>query len=359
MDVPHFIQRRLESAQGYLDLGMPAEAWAELDFLDAPARHHAAVRLARIDIRMRQARWEDACALAEALIADEPSQLGAYISRSFCLHCLHRTEEARDKLKQAPPEIENIPTYYYNLGCYECQLGRVEHARAYLKRAFRLLPAFRQLAVDDPDLRPLRQELDSIADQAIRDEPAPAAPDIEKWARQLDTGDSKAKEKAMAKLVALKAESVFTARLSSVDPALVDLAVKGLWECWYNEAGEGNRWALESGIEAMNSGALDQAEAVFTELARAHPNWPEAANKLATVLYMKGHFERSLALCRRVVAAKPNHFGAWSGLAMCAIQIEDWAAALEAARHAFRLQPSSSVNRTMLDLIENKMRTED
>ena len=47
---------------------------------------------------------------------------------------------------------------------------------------------------------------------------------------------------------------------------------------------------------------------------------------------MQDRPEESIVLCRRVVALKPDHFGAWNGMALCAIQIEDWPLALEAVQ---------------------------
>ncbi len=81
----------------------------------------------------------------------------------------------------------------------------------------------------------------------------------------------------------------------------------------------------------MEAAELAEAEQVFQALVMEYPDWTEAINKQATVLYMQGRDQESLALCRKVVEEKPNHFGAWNGMAMCAVRLEDWRTALVAA----------------------------
>ena len=43
----------------------------------------------------------------------------------------------------------------YNLACYYCQLGEIEKAKRYLKKAFEIDLNWRKAALDDEDLRPL------------------------------------------------------------------------------------------------------------------------------------------------------------------------------------------------------------
>jgi len=47
------------------------------------------------------------------------------------------------------------PTIQFNLACYEAQIGSLDRAKAYLKRATEIDPKFRLMALEDPDLEPL------------------------------------------------------------------------------------------------------------------------------------------------------------------------------------------------------------
>ena len=44
---------------------------------------------------------------------------------------------------------------YFNLACYECQLGNLAGAKAKLEQAFALNGDLRTMALEDPDLEPL------------------------------------------------------------------------------------------------------------------------------------------------------------------------------------------------------------
>ena len=184
---------------------------------------------------------------------------------------------------------------------------------------------------------------------------ATAPPDTADARQRLENGDAAQRRQALLELVAAKAEDQLALCLASANPGVVRLAVAGLWECWLNEQGTAARAALDAGTEDMNAGDLDAASAAFTKLMAQYPQWAEAVNKQATVLYLQGRPEDSIALCRRVVALKPDHFGAWNGLALCAIQIEDWSLAMRAVRESLRLQPKSPANLQLLKLVESRL----
>ena len=52
---------------------------------------------------------------------------------------------------------------------------------------------------------------------------------------------------------------------------------------------------------------------------------------------------------------KPDHFGTWNGLAICAIQTEDWPLALRAVEESLRLQPNSPSNGQLLQLVKSRL----
>ena len=189
--------------------------------------------------------------------------------------------------------------------------------------------------------------------------PSPVADgtkDMEELRTRLEHGTTQQRLNALRQLIGLRAESVLVHCLASHDPAAVQLAITGLWECWLDEAGPDARRAMEAGVESMNAGDLSAAFEAFKALSDEHPNWAEATNKIATVLYLQGRPEESIVYCHRVVALKPDHFGAWSGMAICALQTEDWPLALQAVEESLRLQPNSPSNRQLLQLVQSRLR---
>lgn len=180
--------------------------------------------------------------------------------------------------------------------------------------------------------------------------------EVEPLRTQLVTGDPAAKRAALRRLIALDAQGTLAGCLAADDDQTVEFAIAGLWECWLNEAGPAARHRLEQGVELMHSNHLEAASNAFERLMAEFPDWAEAVNKQATVLFLQGELDRSIAQCHRVVAWKPDHFGAWNGMAICAIQGEDWPLALQAVRESLRLLPNSRSNHQLLRLVESRLR---
>ena len=178
---------------------------------------------------------------------------------------------------------------------------------------------------------------------------------IDQLAWLFEHGRPTEKEPALRQLILAAAEPVLTACLTVSDPLTVQLATAGLWECWLNEKGPEARQRMDEGIQQMAADDLAGAQKIFQSLSLKHPDWAEAINKKAAVLYLRGLAGDSLALCRRVVEMKPHHFGAWNGMALCAVQLEYWHTALDAAKRAVSLQPSSSAHQEIIRLARSKL----
>ena len=172
---------------------------------------------------------------------------------------------------------------------------------------------------------------------------------------QLETGDFSDRCDALNQLIDAHAEEELASRLAFRDPSTALLARQGLQECWLEEEGPAARAQMEEGIQALHLGQLKAAEAIFADLNEHYPKWVEVSNRMAAVLYYEGRMAESLALCRKVVALKPHHFGAWNGMAQCAIELQDWTTAIEASRMGLKLSPGSYQNRERLRFAEAQL----
>ena len=159
----------------------------------------------------------------------------------------------------------------------------------------------------------------------------------------------------LSKSQANRAEPDLIRQLASDCPETMRAAASGLWELWLNEAGPKARAEMDRGIGAMNDGDLEDASRIFSGLMIAHPGWAEAINKQATVLSLQGLPEESIALCCEAVKLKPDHFGAWNGMALCAVQTGDWLLSREAVLQSVRLQPASGYNQQLLTLVDSRL----
>jgi tetratricopeptide (TPR) repeat protein len=150
----------LQAAQGWVELGNACEGNRELEKIPPELQKHPDVLKVRWEIYATQKRWEAALEVAASLVELEPENPHGWVHRSFCLHELKRTREARDRLLPVAAKFE-LATISYNLACYECQLGDLSQARKWLKTALSAgdRKELKLMAMADPDLKPLWPEL--------------------------------------------------------------------------------------------------------------------------------------------------------------------------------------------------------
>ena len=163
-DLPPAELHHLRAAEGWLELGNCFEAQAELDQLTPQVRELPAVLELRWHLCAATEKWADAVEIADTLVRNCPENPEGWIHRSYALHELKRTAEARDQLLPAADKFPRKALIRYNLACYECQLGNLDTARRRLTEAFALdrTKESRLNALSDPDLRPLWPEISNI-----------------------------------------------------------------------------------------------------------------------------------------------------------------------------------------------------
>ncbi|MAS92025.1 MAG: hypothetical protein CMO55_02420 [Verrucomicrobiales bacterium] len=149
----------LERTRGYIDLGMLEEADREIEKLPPDRRGTPQVQEMRIIIALDRGHLEDALTLSEVLCEVHPEEHAGYIQGAYALHALSRTQDAIDHLQKGPASLQDEPVYFYNLACYELALGREQAALTWLSQSIDMEPSFRQKALDDPDLGPLKKEI--------------------------------------------------------------------------------------------------------------------------------------------------------------------------------------------------------
>ena len=155
---------------------------------------------------------------------------------------------------------------------------------------------------------------------AAQGAPPPAAPgeDASARARQLDD--------LFARLGAAKAQEDGEGIVAQI------------WKLWQQSGSSELDAALERAILIMGR-APALAMPVLDDIVARAPNWAEGWNKRATVLYLMGEYDRSLADIDRVLALEPRHFGALAGLGLIRIEKGEIREALAAFRRALAVNP--------------------
>jgi tetratricopeptide (TPR) repeat protein len=132
------------------------------------------------------------------------------------------------------------------------------------------------------------------------------------------------------------------------DPLVRKLAERAMWEVWSRSGDTAVDRLLAAGIEQMSAREDELAVQTFTEVIRRRPDFAEGWNKRATVFYLMGEYQKSLADCDEVMKRNPYHFGALSGYGMIYLQLDQPAKALDYFQRALKINPNlDSINQTV------------
>ena len=119
---------------------------------------------------------------------------------------------------------------------------------------------------------------------------------------------------------------------------------KKIWEIWLIHPSDDRRGfrlteLLTQGSRLMNMGELSKAYELFTTIIAAEPDWSEAWNKRATVLYLMNQYQFSLDDIKITLKLEPRHFGALSGQALNYIELKQYEKAIQSYRAAQKIYP--------------------
>jgi hypothetical protein len=150
-------QFHLRAAEGWLELGNPNEAQAELSQLDPQLTMHPDVLHLRWQIQRRAKDWDACFQLARTLTETAPTDPRAWTALAQTYYYSARIQEAYDL---AVSKITSFPKHwplYYDAACYACLTGRLSQAKQFLQLATALgnESEVMQLAANDPDLKAL------------------------------------------------------------------------------------------------------------------------------------------------------------------------------------------------------------
>ncbi len=151
----------VSAALGWLELGNPNEAKAELGRLPVDLRECPEALFVRWEIEAKEKDWGNSLETARALIAAAPDEPDGWIKQSYSLHELKRTQEAWDGLAAVEPRFPKVSIIPYNLACYACQLADSAEAMRRLGQAIKLggKDQIKSMALKDLDLKPLWDEI--------------------------------------------------------------------------------------------------------------------------------------------------------------------------------------------------------
>ncbi len=123
------------------------------------------------------------------------------------------------------------------------------------------------------------------------------------------------------------------------DPAEARAVEDAIWDEWLHCDKPGLEKLLALGIVEASRGHLKSSLALFDRVVQGAPDFAEGWNKRATIYYMLGDYDASVADIRRTLALEPRHFGALSGMGLIFEAIGDNDAAIKVWEKALEIHP--------------------
>lgn len=117
------------------------------------------------------------------------------------------------------------------------------------------------------------------------------------------------------------------------------LVEREIWRIWISARDPALDRLMRQGVLALEQGRFEAALDVFDQLIEQAPAFAEAWNKRATVHYLVGDYQASVADIRKTLALEPRHFGALSGLGLIYDALGEPKAALRSFEAALEINP--------------------
>lgn len=142
--------------------------------------------------------------------------------------------------------------------------------------------------------------------------------------------------------------------LSTVQPIEADI-----WRLWYAHEDTAVQILMQRGAEAMGRGDPQSAMKAYDQVVAIAPGFAEGWNRRATLNYMIGDYQASLADIDKTLALEPRHFGALSGRGLVYAQLEEWDLALESFEEALQVHPKMTGPRRNVEAIRRHLKEQE
>uniref|UniRef100_A0AAV1T0A0 Tetratricopeptide repeat protein n=1 Tax=Peronospora matthiolae TaxID=2874970 RepID=A0AAV1T0A0_9STRA len=133
------------------------------------------------------------------------------------------------------------------------------------------------------------------------------------------------------------------------DSTIVQFAMASLEGMWFGECGPSAQSEVQRAVDLAGQKKWDQAREVLHEVVHGYPEYAYAWNKLAMIEYQSGNFCKALGHYDTAVKLKPQLVEALIGLGTCAIRLQRWTLAHQAAVELLKVQPNNDTARMLIE----------
>lgn len=157
---------------------------------------------------------------------------------------------------------------------------------------------------------------------------------------------------ALGLLGSMASNPAVAARLHDDDGLTRRLAADSLWAIWFRAGGDPQNLELQRLVQLRDP---TKALAGLDALTQTAPEYAEAYNQRAILFFRLKEYKKSATDCRKVIELNPYHFGAYSGLGQCYLNVKKPRQALKAFRQALEINPNLDGIANTIRALENTL----
>ena len=132
-----------------------------------------------------------------------------------------------------------------------------------------------------------------------------------------------------------------------------------IWKLWTTHPSEPTLTELlAEGSYYMSQNQLANAHEMFSKAIELDPNWAEAWNKRATVLYLMGKYDLSQNDIDKVLSLEERHFGALSGQGLVQSALKNYQLAIDSYIEAHKIYPAMESPIIMIERLKKLINNE-
>jgi tetratricopeptide (TPR) repeat protein len=130
-----------------------------------------------------------------------------------------------------------------------------------------------------------------------------------------------------------------------------------IWSIWTVSSNDEVNRLMAEGVSAMNQADPKTALEDFNRIVEIAPDYAEGWNKRATLYYLLGQFDASMADIDKTLELEPRHFGALSGLGLIQMTLERDEQAIDAFERALSIHPQMTGPRANIEALKERIKS--
>jgi tetratricopeptide (TPR) repeat protein len=152
-------------------------------------------------------------------------------------------------------------------------------------------------------------------------------------------------------------DKLFTQLKNTKNLSSAQIVEDKIWKIWSihpsnNRRGYRLTELLDQGSLLIDRRELNKAYEIFSQIIVTDPNWSEAWNKRALVLYLMNRHQSSLDDIKKTLILEPRHFGALSGQALNYMELKEYEKAIKSFKEAQNIYPIIDAAKKMIPQLQ-------